>query len=104
MNMKKRIWEILEVGAGEDKISSSFDRCMIMLICLNFIAVILESENYLNELYGSYFYVFEVFSITIFSLEYVGRIWSCTTEMNYSSPIIGREKSIIRLCSSLFLS
>ena len=32
MNMKKRIWEILAVGAGEDKISSSFDRLMIMPI------------------------------------------------------------------------
>ena len=50
MEMKKRIWEILEVGAGEDTISSSFDRFMIVLIILNFAAVILESEDYLNEL------------------------------------------------------
>ena len=92
MEMKKRIWEILEVGAGEDTISSSFDRFMIVLIILNFAAVILESEDYLNELYGSYFYAFEIISIIIFSIEYVGRIWSCTIDNNYSSPIFGRIK------------
>ena len=64
MNMKKRIWEILEVGAGEDKISSSFDRFMIMLICLNFIAVILESENYLNELFISNYWKVKIFFIS----------------------------------------
>ena len=49
--MKKRIWEILEVGEGTDRLSMLFDKFMMTLICLNFIAIILESEEILVVAY-----------------------------------------------------
>jgi voltage-gated potassium channel len=90
--MKKRIWEILEVGEGTDRLSMLFDKFMMTLICLNFIAIILESEEILNSMFGYYFRIFEIFSIVVFTIEYIGRLWSCTSDHKFSSPITGRIK------------
>ena len=56
------------------KISATFDKFIYSLIIANVIAMILESHVSIRELYHSYFYVFETFSIVIFSFEYLFRI------------------------------
>lgn len=45
------------------------------LIILNIIALILESYQSLNSNYKWFFTAFEIFSIVIFSVEYIVRIW-----------------------------
>jgi voltage-gated potassium channel len=35
-------------------------------------------------------YGFEVFSVFIFTIEYLLRLWSCVTDKKYSKPILGR--------------
>ena len=50
------------------KISATFDKFIYSLIIANVIAMILESHVSIRELYHSYFYVFETFSIVIFHL------------------------------------
>ena len=52
-----------------------FIKFIYALITLNIIALILESYEELNSKYSSVFYFFEVFSVTIFSVEYFIRIW-----------------------------
>lgn len=55
------------------------------LIILNIVALILESFDEVENDYGSLFNIFEAFSIVIFSLEYIGRL--------YSANINGRPRS-----------
>lgn len=53
------------------------------LIILNIIALILESYQSLNANYKWFFNAFEIFSVVIFSIEYIVRIWvSDKTEEN----------------------
>jgi voltage-gated potassium channel len=69
---------------------------MIVLILLNVLAIMLETVASINALYENIFYYFEVFSVTIFTIEYILRVWSCTedNDENYSNPITGRIKYI----------
>ena len=60
------------------------------LILLNVTAVILESVKSLEDAYLDIFNYFEAFSVAIFTLEYVGRIWACTVVEKYARPITGR--------------
>ena len=39
--------------------------------------VILETVETLYLQYEKHFKYFELFSVTIFSIEYIGRLWSC---------------------------
>lgn len=95
-NYKNRIWEILDVGAGDDLLSKIFDFFLISLIFLNILAVVLESVDSLRESYGIYFFWFETFSVIIFSIEYVLRVWSSTSKQEFSRPIVGRLKFIFK--------
>ena len=75
---KKRIWEILEISKEKDKHSKVFDYFISILIALNVLALILETEkNFFGE-YVSIFISFEIISVLIFSVEYFLRLWSCT--------------------------
>jgi len=88
--LKKRLFEILDATHEEDVISKSFNAFMILLICLNVVAVILETLQPLRQVWGEVFFKFEVFSVIIFTVEYILRIWTCTIDPKYSNPVSGR--------------
>ena len=72
------------------KIPALFDRCIYLLIILNLISMVIESEPDLTEETTTYFFYFEVFSITIFTLEYVIRSWfSFKQKKNYNISFFG---------------
>ncbi len=52
-----------------------FIKFIYSLILLNVIALILESYKSLNDNYKSWFSAFEIFSVAIFTVEYILRIW-----------------------------
>ena len=90
--IKKRIWEILELSEENDNPSKYFDYFISVLILLNVVAIILETEKALVIDYEAIFKYFEIFSIFIFSVEYLLRFWSCVSTKVYNNPVIGRIK------------
>jgi len=71
-----RTYSVVEVAAGNGSLESRvFSGFVVSLIVLNVIAVILESNRYLYTSYAPQFAVFEIFSVAIFTFEYLARIW-----------------------------
>lgn len=66
------------------------DWFIMLLIAVNVVAVALETVDPLYAEYESFFYWFEVVSVAIFSIEYAGRLWACTSREAYRNPILGR--------------
>lgn len=79
---KKRIFEILEPAEDGDLASKAFDITIIILICVNIAAVIAASFNSIGEKFEFFFNCFEIFSIVIFTAEYLLRLWTA----NYLYP------------------
>ena len=77
MISQKRIFEIIEKGEAEDRASRLCDLFLFGLIILNLVAVCLETVGSLYTQYKAVFSIIEFVSVTIFSIEYVLRIWSC---------------------------
>jgi voltage-gated potassium channel len=75
-----------------DKVINVF---IVVLIILNVIAVMLETVKSLHEKYYNVFYYFELFSVSIFTLEYILRVWSSNHEAKYKHSIWGRLKYMI---------
>ena len=92
---KKRVWEILELSKENDKPSKYFDYFISSLIALNIVAIVLETEKSFYEEYTTFFFYFELFSIAIFTAEYLLRFWSCVSMEAYRDPVLGRIKYIL---------
>jgi len=88
--VKKRIFEILEIAPPGDLGSRIFDIFIITLISLNVIAVILETVESISSRHENFFIIFEMFSIVVFTIEYLLRLWACTADRRFENPLIGR--------------
>ena len=78
LNMSRnRVWKLLEPAEDNDNLSKFIDIFLVNLIFFNILMVILETVETLYFRYKLWFIYFELFSVTIFSLEYISRFWSC---------------------------
>ena len=75
--LRSRIYKILTPGADRDKSSQLFKVAMTLLILANTLVVLLESVTDIYLAYSVYFDYFKYFSISIFSIEYLLRLWCC---------------------------
>lgn len=90
---RKRTATILFSVNKDDPLSRVIDIGLILLITLNILAVILESVQSIHAVAADLFYAFEVFSVAVFSLEYLARVWSVIDDPwkpDITHPITGR--------------
>ncbi|WP_100642587.1 ion transporter [Alteromonas facilis] len=74
-----------------------FDWLLIILIVANVIAVMLETMPEVGTRYHLEFLAFEIFSVGVFTIEYIARIWTCTLEEDYEPIKTGETASHYRL-------
>lgn len=98
LSLKQKIWEIVEATDNDEKPRKNldyFDWFILVLILLNAAAVILETVESIEQEYGVYFFWFEVFSVAVFTIEYVIRIWASSSQEKYAKPFWGRVKYML---------
>jgi len=100
---KRRLHEIVDAEHSNDLLSKGVNIFLITLILLNTLAVVLESVNSYRLDYGTLFRAFEIFSVTIFTIEYLIRVWTSNLDQNFDSPIIGRLRFTIKPMSIIDL-
>ena len=95
-NIKKRTSELLSKANISDKPSQYVDTALFILILLNITAVCLESIKDIGNKYEKSFYYFEMFSVFIFGIEYLLRVWSAPAreDLGQGSSFIKRLKYI----------
>jgi len=76
MRVRRRVWEILEIAQPGDDQSRAFDLAIRGLIALNVLSVILETVPEVEVSAGVWLRWFDLFSVLVFSVEYVLRLWS----------------------------
>lgn len=69
-----------------------FDIFLILLILLNVTAVILETVHSIYIKHKVSLHIFDIFSVSIFTVEYLLRLVVCTTNKKYEHPVFGRIK------------
>lgn len=90
---KGKVHTILHPELGFTKWDKIVNGFIIILICLNVIAVILETVPSLYP-YHRALKIFDTFSVVIFTIEYLLRVWSCSYDPKYAHKIGGRIKYI----------
>ena len=96
LKIQKRTSQLLSKGNVADKPSQYVDMILFILIVLNIAAVCLESVKHIGNEYKVAFNAFELFSVVIFSIEYVLRVWSAPArnDLGNSTNITKRIKYI----------
>ena len=74
---RRRAFELLETAEGRSKLSRIVDLLLIVLIVGSVVAVVLESMESFAVRFDNALYWFEVVTISVFSIEYALRVWSC---------------------------
>ncbi|GHV89498.1 hypothetical protein AGMMS50268_00010 [Spirochaetia bacterium] len=74
--IRYRSYEIIENTRDNDLIGTVVNKVIIVLICLNIISIIAESFENLNSNVLFILRIFEYLSVTVFTLEYLVRLWT----------------------------
>ncbi len=91
---RKRVNDTLQIKLQKHHNSFSLlvNVFLSALIFLNTIAIILHSIPKLRHTYEQIFTDFEVFSVVVFAIEYILRVWSVVEQHDYKHPLKGRIK------------
>ncbi|OGP59997.1 MAG: potassium channel protein [Deltaproteobacteria bacterium RBG_13_61_14] len=92
---KNRMVEIIEPSSGADRYARCFNLFIVTLILLNVLAVISETVKSIETEYSGILHIFEVFSVAVFTVEYLLRVWLATCDKRYQGKIIGRLKFLV---------
>lgn len=91
--LQRQVWHILQVTHDEEKgerILDVVDTFLLILIFLNGLAFILDTVHEIHVHFGFWLVTFEHFSIAVFTIEYILRVWSCVVDPAYAHPVRGR--------------
>lgn len=103
MNTASTTWrnvahQLLESRVRRSPASDLIGRFIATLIVLNGLAVVLESNPRIFAACRDYFFAFEVFSVSIFTLEYIARLWAAAEHPRFrgTSPWRARLRYAIK--------
>ncbi len=96
-NVKKRIFEIIQIGNRTDTPSLAFDIFIVCMILLNIVITFCQTFTQLNR-FESLLQTLELATIVIFTVEYVLRLWTA----EYLYPEEGRGQARLKFMRSFY--
>ena len=85
---RRRIYEIVEIGAAGDRLSRAYDLFYTLTIILNLTATILDTYSGIHDKYGALFDVIEFVTVAAFAVDYVLRLY--TADFKYRGAPRGK--------------
>ena len=95
MNIKYRIFKIIQIGNKEDLPSRAFDILLAFVIILNITVMFLQTFEEFSR-FNTLFTVVEVVTVSLFCIEYALRIWTA----EYLYPAESRPRAILHFLRS----
>lgn len=95
VNIKKRIFDIIQIGKRYDLASRAFDLFIVAAIIANIAVLFLETFDKMTPHYGT-LRTIETITIVIFGIEYLLRIWTA----EYLYPNTHKGKAVLKFLVS----
>ena len=93
--LQQRVFDDLGFAATDTLRARLIGSGLMLLIAVNVLAVILETVPSIAADYRAAFYAFELFSVVVFSIEYLLRLWVCPLDPRYARPWTGRLRYLL---------
>lgn len=96
ISLRKRTRQLVDpthtAGGGQ-----LFNWVIMCVILVNVLAVVFETVDLIYAAYSTQFFVLETVSVTVFTIEYLARIWSAVEAGEpYEQPVVGRLRYATR--------
>jgi voltage-gated potassium channel len=91
-SLRQKVYRILDPKEGAGRWHDLVNAFIICLIILNTLAVLTETIDGFYQRHLKIFLSFEIFSVAIFTIEYILRLWTIPERKAYSAPVRGRIK------------
>jgi voltage-gated potassium channel len=88
--LRHRVFQILEEPSSSNRPGVFVQGLLMIIILLNVATMMLSSVDEFTEEYGAIFEGIEVFSVVVFSVEYILRLWAIVQMRRFRHPITGR--------------
>ncbi len=102
-HVKTRVYEILWRTRPGDKFADALILFISLLMFSNVVAFVVSTIPGFFAREHLFLLSLFAFSLVIFTIEYISRLWSCTINAKYSNPIKGRIRFILTSWSILTL-
>lgn len=87
---KESFHHLLERGDLYQALSKTIDYFLISCILINVTCIVLETVPEFNRAFQKQFDYIEMFTVVVFSIEYLLRVWCCVVDPEYKHPVLGR--------------
>jgi voltage-gated potassium channel len=88
--LRRRIYHLLEEPEQGGRLGRAVQIFLVALIALNVTAVMLDTVDDVATEWAAWFWNFEVFSVVIFTVEYLLRLWMAPQRQRFARPLAGR--------------
>lgn len=106
-NLRRRTFEMIEIGASEDAISRGYDIFNLCSIVINLTASILYTFDHFQAAYGNFLLTIEAITVAFFAMDFLLRAWTAKilypqdTEIKALLRYIFSFKGLVDICSFL---
>jgi voltage-gated potassium channel len=104
LNLRSRVHQVIGATQSAGRLSHIFNTFIVNLILLNVAAMVLESVQAIHSRVPHWFLWFEYFSVGVFSVEYLLRLWTCVEDPQYRRPVLGRLRFVVSALALVDLS
>ncbi len=97
MNETSRKWLYQVLEQDRHGLSSQFINIALMLLILaNVVCIVASSEESINARFSDFFHYFEIFSLIVFTIEYLVRVWVSVerSEKDLTQPLKSRIRHL----------
>jgi voltage-gated potassium channel len=92
--VKRRVYEILTTPDRDDHIGRAINGALLVLIAVNVAASVLQTDAAIARTYAEPLAWFERISVAVFTVEYIARLWSCSSDLRYVT-VAGRLRYVL---------
>lgn len=93
--IQSRTYEYLDGRNSQERGPRIISKFILFLIWLNILAIMVETDPDFYPFFEPYLPYFAEFTLVVFSIEYLLRLWTCVVDERYSHPLKGRVKYIL---------
>jgi len=83
-SFRRAVYLALQTARDGDRVSKLVDTFLVSLITISIIAVILESIPSIEVQYIDQFFWLEIFTVSVFTVEYTLRVWACIEDPQFA--------------------
>lgn len=89
---RQKVYSLLNPTPSSGELHHIIDHVIVISVLLSVVSIILETVPWIHNPFRWEFYSIEIVTVIIFSLEYIGRVYSCCELEKYRQPFVGRLK------------